>query len=253
MQPPSADALDMSKMSRESQLPKKGKYRQRAHCNPLMTGGFAPPVKPSEYDWSQDFPEKHQEAEEKGVPAPTVDYLDIGCGFGGMTIKLAEEFPGKLTLGLEIRAKVSQYVKDRIAALRIKHPGMYQNCSCIQTNTQRHLVQYFGKASVEKILILFADPCFKVSSHRRRIIQRALLDEYAYILKPQGILYCVTDVQDLHEWQKRKLDEHTLFDELSEAETAADPISSWIETETEEAQKVKRNGGNMWKAVYRRR
>ncbi len=253
MQPPSADALDASKMSRTSQLPKKGKYRQRAHCNPLTTGGFVPPVKPSEYDWAQDFPELYRRAQEKNAAPPTVDHLDIGCGFGGMTIKLAEEFPDKLTLGLEIRAKVSQYVKDRIAALRLKSPGMYQNCSCIHTNTQRHLVQYFGKASVEKILILFADPCFKTSSHRRRIIQRALLDEYAYILKPQGTLYCITDVSDLHQWQKRKLDEHSLFEELSEAEMAEDPISTWIETETEEGQKVKRNGGKIWKAVYRRR
>ena len=240
-------------MGKDSQLPKKGKYRQRAHCNPLTDGTFSPPVKPSEYDWSVDFPELYKRAQERNEPPPTVDHLDIGCGFGGMTIKLAEEFPDKLTLGLEIRAKVSQYVKDRIAALRLKMPGSYQNCSCIQTNTQRHLVQYFGKASVEKILILFADPCFKASSHRRRIIQRSLLDEYAYILKPNGILYCITDVPDLHKWQKQRLDDHTLFEALTEEEMAADPVATWIETETEESQKVKRNGGQVWKAAYRRR
>ena len=56
-------------------------------------------------------------------PTPTshprhVDILDVGCGFGGMTLELARLFPDQLVLGLEIRVKVVEYVHQRIRAHR---------------------------------------------------------------------------------------------------------------------------------------
>ena len=44
------------------------------------------------------------------------------------------------------------------------------------------------------------DPHFKAANHRRRIIQRTLLAEYAYLLAPGGILYTITDVEALGDW-----------------------------------------------------
>ena len=252
LQPPTLEGVDPSKISRNSQLPKKGKYRQRAHCNVLTEGGFKTPTKPSDVDWRTHFPELYKRAEENNLPPPKVDFLDIGCGFGGMTICLAEEFPDKVTVGMEIRSKVSQYVKDRIAALRAKHPGKFLNASCVWTNTQRFLVQYFEKESIEKMLFLFADPCFKASTHRRRIIQTGLLDEYAYLMKPGGILYTITDVEDLANWQAERLRKHSSFVELTDEEMKADKVVELIGTATEESQKVTRNGGQMFRAVFRR-
>ena len=37
-----------------------------------------------------------------------VSILDIGCGFGGLTLGLSELYPDKLILGMEIRAKVTK-------------------------------------------------------------------------------------------------------------------------------------------------
>jgi tRNA (guanine-N7-)-methyltransferase len=227
-------------------------YRQRAHCNPLTEGGFTPPVRPQDVRWADDFPQLYADAAETKTVPPKVDFVDIGCGFGGMTVTLGKEFPDKLTVGMEIRSKVSQYVKDRIASLRVKHPGEYGNCSCIWTNTMKFLVQYFEKGSLEKMLFLFPDPQFKASKHRRRIIQTALLDEYAYLMKKGGVLYTITDVEDLADWMRDKLENHSLFVALTEEEMAADPVVGMIQTQTEEGQKVRRNGGQMFKAVFRR-
>lgn len=59
--------------------------------------------------------------------------LDIGCGFGGLTVALASLLPDKLILGLEIRAKVCEYVRLRIEALREETGGKeYQNASCFR-------------------------------------------------------------------------------------------------------------------------
>lgn len=35
-----------------------------------------------------------------------VEFADIGCGFGGLLIRLATVYPDKLMLGMEIRDKV---------------------------------------------------------------------------------------------------------------------------------------------------
>lgn len=56
------------------------------------------------------------------------------------------------------------------------------------------------------------DPHFKTANHRRRIIQTSLLAEYAYCLALGGMLYTITDVPELGEWMKAKLDVHPLFE-----------------------------------------
>jgi Putative methyltransferase len=53
----------------------------------------------------------------KDVPLPPT-VLDIGCGFCGLTLALAAIFPEETILGLEIRAKVTEYVRLRIVAAR---------------------------------------------------------------------------------------------------------------------------------------
>ena len=121
-----------------------------------------------------------------------VRHVDIGCGFGGLTIKLASLYPNKPVIGFEIRAKVCEYVRLRIQALRKEYPGQYKNAGCIRTNCMRYLPNYFVKGQIEKMFFCFPDPHFKLKNHRRRIISDTLLSEYAYFLKPNGKLYTVT-------------------------------------------------------------
>lgn len=82
-------------------------------------------------------------------------FADVGCGFGGLTVRLAEAFPDKLVLAMELRDKVSEYVKERILALRKQHPGRYQNAACVRTNSMKYLTHYFNKGQLEKLFFLF--------------------------------------------------------------------------------------------------
>ncbi len=176
----------------------------------------------------------------------------MGCGFGGLTVRLAEAYPDKVVLGMEIREKVCTYVRERIIALRKKELGKYKNAGCVRSNTMKHITNYFKKGQLEKMFFLFADPHFKAANHRRRIIQRTLLDEYAYLMKPGGILYTITDVEDLGRWQREKLQAHPLFEEVPAEELEGDVAVQLLEEGTEEGQKVKRNGGKTWRAIFRR-
>lgn len=89
------------------------------------------------------------------------------------------------------------------------------------------------------------DPHFKKPNHRRRVIQTQLLAEYAYVLKPGGLLYTVTDVEELAAWMRNKLDAHPLFERVPEDELARDAVVPLLTTATEEGQKVARNGGQV--------
>lgn len=144
---------------------------------------------------------------------PTI--LDIGCGYGGLMFGLSKHFPDKLILGQEIRDKVANFVGKKINSLRIN--SGYKEClnlGVVRTNTMKLLHNYFLKESVEKMFICFADPHFKRVNHRRRIINQNLLTDYAYIMKTGGMLYEVTDVKDLHDWNVKHLDMHPMFERI---------------------------------------
>lgn len=45
--------------------------------------------------------------------------------------------------GMEIRVKVSDYVRDKIRALRVNHPGQFTNIACIRANAMKYLPNFF--------------------------------------------------------------------------------------------------------------
>lgn len=63
-------------------------------------------------------------------------------------VTLGPMFPNSLILGIEIRVKVSDYVINRIAALRENNSSHYQNIACIRTNAMKYLPNYFKKGQV---------------------------------------------------------------------------------------------------------
>lgn len=64
------------------------------------------------------------------------------------TVTLSPIFPNSMILGMEIRVKVSQYVIERIKALRANQSGCYNNIACIRTNAIKYLPHFFEKGQV---------------------------------------------------------------------------------------------------------
>lgn len=228
----------------QTALPQKRYYRQRAHSNPLSDHTFSYPISPKTMDWTELYPEF--------TASSRVEFVDVGCGYGGLIVALSLLFPTTFMLGLEIRVKVSDYVQDRIQALRIQEPGSYTNIAVLRTNAMKYQPNYFEKGQLSKLFFLFPDPHFKKSKHKWRIISPTLLAEYAYVLKEGGLVYVATDVEELHQWMRRHFITHPLFADVSQEEMARDNVVPLLDTSSEEGQKVARAGGKVWKACYRR-
>lgn len=224
-------------------LPQKKYFRQRAHSNPTADHIIDYPPHPDLMDWKSLYP---------SFSNHKVEFVDIGCGYGGLLVTLAPMFPNSLILGIEIRVKVSDYVINRIAALRENNPSHYQNIACIRTNAMKYLPNYFKKGQLKKMFFLFPDPHFKKSKHKWRIINSTLLAEYAFVLAEQGLVYTVTDVEELHDWMVQHFTEHPLFSQILKVEELNDPILSVITECSEEGKKVTRNNGDKYIAVFKR-
>ncbi|OUM63016.1 hypothetical protein PIROE2DRAFT_20721, partial [Piromyces sp. E2] len=198
-------------------LPRKRFFRQRAHANPFSDHDLIYPLKPDEMDWSPFFPKYFSKDSKENTKK--VDFIDVGCGYGGLLVALAPIFPDKLILGMEIRTKVEDYVKKRIDALRAQNKNdLYQNISVMRMNAMKFLPNFFEPGQLSKMFFLFPDPHFKRKKHKNRIISPNLLAEYAYLLKVGGILYTATDVKELHEWMVEKCDNHPLFERIPDEE-----------------------------------
>ncbi|CAK7265816.1 tRNA (guanine-N(7)-)-methyltransferase (tRNA(m7G46)-methyltransferase) [Sporothrix epigloea] len=265
------------------ELPQKKFYRQRAHANPFSDHNLVYPASPAAMDWPSlypdFFPSEDDSTEATTTPARTtkanhrVEVADIGCGFGGLLIGLAPVMPQTLILGLEIRDHVTEFVQNRIHALRLQNRNAssstastdekpaFANTACVRANTMKFLPNFFDKGQLQKIFLCFPDPHFKARKHKARIVSPTLATEYAYVLRPgEGRVYTITDVEDLHKWMVGHFAAHQSFERVPPSEEEADeetggkgdPCVRIMRTATEEGKKVSRNGGQKFVAVFRR-
>lgn len=155
---------------------------------------------------------------------------------------------------MEIRVQVTDYVTDKIRATRKQDPlgRSYQNISCLRANAMKFLPNFFHKGQLSKMFFCFPDPHFKAKKHKQRIVSATLNSEYAYVLRPGGIVYTITDVRDLHEWMVQHFEAHSAFERVPEEEQEADPCVAIMRSDTEEGKKVERVKGDKYVALFRR-
>ena len=228
--------------------PKKRDYRQRAHCNPLSDRYIPFPLSPSDIDWSDFYP--ILETGENGIIDSSPSVLDIGCGYGGLSFALSEILPDRLILALEIRCVATTFVHDKVIAKR--SIGKANNVAAQWANTMRTLMRYIKPGTVEKIFVLFPDPHFKKRKIKWRIISPQLMDEYAFVMKRDrnARFYLVTDVKQYFDFAVPIIEQHPLFERISDEEAMNDICLQKALTSTEESKKVDRNHGSKFYAVF---
>lgn len=125
--------------------------------------------------------------------------LELGCGKGEYTIGLADHFPGKNFIGLDIKgARIWVGAKDAVER-------ELTNVAFVRAKID-FITDYFDKGEVDEIWLTFSDP--QPNKPRKRLTSKLFIDRYREILKPGGIVHLKTDSDVLFESTEEEIKEH---------------------------------------------
>ncbi|OWP62279.1 tRNA (guanosine(46)-N7)-methyltransferase TrmB [Hymenobacter amundsenii] len=119
--------------------------------------------------------------------------LEVGCGKGEYTVGLAQRYPDRNFLGLDIKG-------DRIwkGSSRALEMGL-TNVGWLRTKAHE-LAEHFGPGELHEIWITFPDPRPRDRDIKRRLTYPRFLDLYQQVLRPGGRLHLKTDNEDLFDY-----------------------------------------------------
>ncbi len=117
--------------------------------------------------------------------------LELGCGKGEYSVGLAERFPEKNFVGIDIKgARFWRGAKTAVES------GM-NNVAFVRT--QIELINHiFAENEVSEIWITFPDPQIKYKRTKHRMTNSEFLNNYKKILKPKGLMHLKTDSEFMH-------------------------------------------------------
>ena len=117
--------------------------------------------------------------------------LELGCGKEEYSVGLAERFPEKNFIGIDIKG--ARFWRGAKTAVET---GM-NNVAFVRT--QIELINHiFAENEVSEIWITFPDPQIKYKRTKHRMTNAEFLERYKKILKPSGLMHLKTDSEFMH-------------------------------------------------------
>jgi len=117
--------------------------------------------------------------------------LELGCGKGEYSVALAQKYPNKNFIGIDIKG--ARFWRGAKTAIEENIP----NVAFIRT--QIELIDYlFAKNEIDEIWITFPDPQIKYKRTKHRMTNSEFLQKYKKILKKDGVVNLKTDSEFMH-------------------------------------------------------
>lgn len=124
--------------------------------------------------------------------------IELACGKGEYTIGLAQHFPGKNFIGIDIKGARIWSGSQKAQELKLN------NVAFLRIHIQ-NLENHFKKNEISEIWIIHPDPRPKKSDERRRLTNNRFLDMYKRLIKSGGIVRLKTDNDLLYDYTLRTL------------------------------------------------
>ena len=129
--------------------------------------------------------------------------LELACGKGEYAIGLAQLYPNKNFIGVDIKGN-RMWVGAKIALDK-----KISNVTFLRTQIDK-INQYFNANEVEEIWITFPDPHLRKSKAKKRLTHPKFLRLYKQFLKSNGLIHLKTDLPDLYHFTKTVMDLYDL-------------------------------------------
>lgn len=133
--------------------------------------------------------------------------VEIGTGYGHFMIEYTQNNPGINFIGLDHRFKRSFHLAKKLATLQFK------NFRYLRAKGER-LGHLFGNEEVSKIFYFFPDPWPKKRHNKKRLFQKAFLNEAYHVLKPGGEILVKTDHDGYYQWMLDEMENEDRFEVL---------------------------------------
>ncbi|MGE5467793.1 MAG: tRNA (guanosine(46)-N7)-methyltransferase TrmB [Ignavibacteria bacterium] len=176
-----------------------------------------------------------------GRHAPRI--LEIGCGMGETTAKIAAAHPENDYLGIEVHTPGVGSLLKEIATRELA------NLRVIQHDAVEVVRDMIPAGSLAGIHIYFPDPWPKKRHHKRRLVQAPFVAELAARLAPGGYLHCATDWEEYAQQMLEVLGAEPLLVNTSEGFAPRPDYRPLTKFE----QRGQRLGHGVWDVIFRRR
>ena len=125
--------------------------------------------------------------------------LELGCGKGEYTVKLANYFPEFNFIGIDIKG--SRMWKG---ATQAKDLGL-KNVGFLRTNIE-NIQMFFAEGEVAEIWLTFPDPQMKKA--RKRLTATNFIENYRLIMAPNGIIHLKSDSGFMYQYTEAMVAEN---------------------------------------------
>ncbi len=148
--------------------------------------------------------------------------LELACGKGEYTVEMAQMFPEKNFIGVDIKG--NRIWKGAKTSLEKN----INNAGFLRTQIDKISI-YFSQNEVDEIWITFPDPHLRLSKARKRLTHPKFLRMYHRFLKPNGLIHLKTDSPDLYLFTKKIIELYDLniisdIDDLYKTENIKDEL-----------------------------
>ena len=121
-------------------------------------------------------------------------YLEIGFGDGESLAQMAACNPDNNYLGVEMHRPGIGHLLLKIEQL------VLTNIRIIRHDAVEVITQGLADASLSGVYLFFPDPWHKRRHNKRRILQPALVEQLARVMRPGGVFHAATDWEEYAEY-----------------------------------------------------
>lgn len=127
--------------------------------------------------------------------------LELGCGKGEYTIGLAQRYPDKNFIGVDIKGARMWVGCRKVKDMELK------NVAFIRTRIE-FIELFFGSDEVSEIWLTFSDPQLRMSRRKKRLSSPQFLQRYSKFLKDGSLIHMKTDNRPLFDYTIEVIEEY---------------------------------------------